>query len=125
MSAEQFFYEHAGYSYNAQFETAEDGRKRCARELAEAEQYARDNGIVFHWENDWVVGSHREFFGPDSVYGDTIFGNPEPDTCESCTALDKDGYILASLSCIDDADDDYRRVIEAELASEAMSRDYR
>jgi hypothetical protein len=43
-----------------------------------------------------------------------------PTTCETCTCYGADGAILASLSCIDDATPEYRRVVEAELASEAM-----
>jgi hypothetical protein len=103
-----FFYDHAAYS-------TPPGREQCARDLAEAEDWARRAGVKFRWEDDWEIGSHRDYFGPDSVYE-----NYEPSSCESCTAtLGRD--VVASLGCIDDADNDYRRVIEAELAEEARA----
>ncbi|MDE2097386.1 MAG: hypothetical protein KGL39_09095 [Patescibacteria group bacterium] len=43
-SAEAFFLEHAGYSYDPAVETKEQGRKRCARDLARAERYGRAQG---------------------------------------------------------------------------------
>lgn len=76
-------------------------------------EQATERGITFRWSDDWEVGSHREFFGPGSAYE-----NSEPDTCEQCDVLDADGELLASLGCIDDADEDYRRTVEAELLSE-------
>ena len=67
------------------------------------------------WEDDWDVGSHRDFYGPDSAYADR-----EPDTCETAALVDESGDVLASLGCIDDATDEYRRVVAAELAAEAL-----
>ena len=108
--AEQFFYDNAGYSYGPD-ETPEQGRKRCARELADAEQWAQLVGAEFRWSDDWEITSHVGEF-PDAY-------DHEPDTCEVCD-LHVNGQWRQSLGCIDDATDDYRRVIEAELASEAM-----
>lgn len=48
----RFFYAHAGYSYDAKHETAQQGRWRCARELASAEAWAAQQGLVFSWEPD-------------------------------------------------------------------------
>jgi len=107
--AEQFFYDHAGYSHGPD-ETPGQGRERCARELAQAEQWAQLVGAEFQWEDDWSIISHVAEFDAD---------DHEPDTCESCSLV-VTGVWRASLGCIDDATDDYRRVIEAELASEAM-----
>jgi hypothetical protein len=105
--AERFFHEHAGYSYDPTTETPEQGRRRCAAALAEAEAWGKDVGVVFSWEDDWNVGSHVDEF---DAY------DAEPETCE--TALARWGALLASLGCVDDADDDYRRVVQAELADE-------
>jgi hypothetical protein len=114
---EQFFYDHAGYGFNpSNGETAEDGKIRGARALALAEATAEAKGITFRWEDDWEIGSHKEFFGPDSAYDDH-----EPDTCEQCDAIDASGEVLASLGCVDDAGKDYRRVVEAELAAEVLA----
>lgn len=111
--AAQFFYEHGGYSFNPSTETAEQGRARCAESLASAERYALSQGFTFEWADDWSVGDHVAEFG--DCYKD---GGPQ--TCESCVCRDADGNVLASLGCIDDANTNYRRVIEAELASEGM-----
>jgi hypothetical protein len=73
MNAKAFFYKHAGYGYNPATETPEEGRLRCATELAEAESVAKARGWQVVWSDDFS-----------------------------------------------DADDDYRRVISAELASEAL-----
>lgn len=114
---ERFFYDHAGYSYDPKTETAQQGRIRCALSLAEAEDAAQRLDWRYEWTNDWGVGSHREYFGKDSAYADR-----EPDTCEFCQLFDADGEVLETLGCVDDASTEYRRVIEAELASEALYR---
>lgn len=100
--AAAFFYEHAPFT---------DNREQNAIALATAEWWAVETGVTFTWSDDWEVGSHREFYGPDSAYADS-----EPDTCEQVTA--RLGDLSASLDCVDDADDDYRRVVQAELAAE-------
>lgn len=111
--AVKFFYEHAGWSYQTDKETSNQGRRRCARELAKAEQWAREQNITFSWSDDWDVGNHREFYGE-------AYADDEPLTCEQAAAFDPDGTCIASLGCIDDADNNYRRVVNAELALEAM-----
>lgn len=115
-SLESFFFIHAGYSYDPKKETRKQGRARCASELATAARYARKHDWWYEWEPDWSIGSHRDFYGADSAYADR-----EPDTCESCILRDSNDNVLGSLGCIDDAAvGGYRRVIEAELALEAM-----
>lgn len=111
--ATDFFYEHAGWGYHPVKETPEEGRRRGATSLADAEAWAKGQGVEFIWESDWSVGSHQDFYGTDSAYGDG-----EPETCESCIAR-LNGEVVASLSCIDGATAEYRRVVEAELAGEA------
>lgn len=94
-----FFMEHAGYSYDPEA-------------LATAEEYAFNHSLEYRWADDWSVDHQKEF----DCYED---GGPE--TCEYCQLIDVDGKVLASLGCIDDATASYRRVIEAELALEAMA----
>lgn len=108
---QRFFFDHAGWGYNPANETPLEGRLQCAQTLAHAEHTAKEMGITFHWEDDWTVDHQKEY----DCYED---GGPQ--TCEHCVARDADGKVRASLGCIDDADTNYRRVIEAELADEAI-----
>lgn len=113
----EFFKSHAGFSVRSD-ETTEQGADRSARELAQAEEYAKREDWTFSWEDDWSLGmSHADYYGPGSVYENQ---DREPHSCESCILRDRHGDILASLGCVDDADQDYHRVVEAELALEAM-----
>jgi len=107
--AERFFYYHAGFSYDPKIETRQQRKLRCAREMADAEAYARRAGWTFSWFDDWQFNHTKE-------YGREY----EPQTCECCQLQDADGEVLESLCCIDDADANYRRVIEAELADQAL-----
>lgn len=107
----QWFYDRAGYSYDPKTETPEQGRERAAEILALAEAWAEFAGLEYQWSDDWDVGSHQEFYG--EAYDD------EPETCEQVYVEGPRGT-FASLGCIDGADQDYRRVIEAELAYELM-----
>jgi hypothetical protein len=106
--ATAFFYEHAGYSYDPKTETPEQGKKRCAVALARAERDAASAGIRFTWEYD-----------PDGCIGCGCATGAEH-TVETCFAV-KDGECVASLGSICEATDTYRRVIEAELAYEALA----
>lgn len=105
--AERFFWLNAGYSFDPKTETKAQGRRRCAVRLAEAEAAQRESGSTYAWQDDWDVNHTKEF-------------GYEPKTCESVTLWSSDGdRVLASLGCIDDATEEYRRVVEAELADEA------
>lgn len=111
-AAQLFFYENAGYSVG-KGETQEQGRIRCAIELAQAEKYARNLEWEFIWDWDecpdlsWMT--EEEQAEEHEVLCCRI---PDPE---------KPRYSLASLSGITDPDSNYRRVIEAELASEALA----
>jgi hypothetical protein len=112
--AEEFFYQHAGFSYDSKTQTADEGRRETARALAAAEAWGQQIGLEFSWEDDWSLGtSHAEFYSEDA------YPEGEPETCETCLAI-LNGDVVASLSCIDGATDEYRRVVEAELAAEVM-----
>lgn len=108
-----FFYQNAGYSYDAKTETPEQGRIRCAKDLAEAETVGQRLGYEFEWDFDecpdlsWMSDEERE----------------QEHEVLCCRVVDPENprYSLASLCGITDADSNYRRVIEAELASEAIA----
>jgi hypothetical protein len=119
--AQSFFYEHAGWSFDPKRETETEGRLRCARELAQAELWAHGpGGLAFEWVGDLDADSYcqcGEDHGP--AYG--------------CIVRRKEGgEVLASLWGITfDGTPGFRgpygshpyvRVVEAELADEAMCR---
>lgn len=110
-----FFYEHAGYSYQAAKETAEEGRKRCARELAVAEEYALTNG--------WDVRTETDPDGPmDDDAGSVQLVAAGEAVCLIVSLYDDDDLLLGSIGnvIVSSETDDYVRVVGAELASEAM-----
>jgi hypothetical protein len=107
-----FFYLNAGYSYSPN-ETAEQGRIRCAKQLAEAEEIGQRLGYEFEWDWDecpdlsWMSDEDRE--------------QEHEVLCARIVDPENGRYSLASLCGITDPDRNYRRVIEAELASEAIA----
>ncbi len=108
--AQAFFFEHAGYA-------TPPGREECARLLAEAEARGRREGLFFNWELDvdGDLGDH-EYWCDEAQNG-----IDHEHRIEMCLAFSDAGELLASLGSIIDADATYRRVIEAELADEAIS----
>lgn len=82
---------------------------RLAERAAAAEILAQDAGIEIEWGKDWSVDHMREF-------------DYQPTTCEAAIALDREGDVLASLGCIDDAEENYRRVVAAGLYWEALAQ---
>jgi hypothetical protein len=110
---EQFFYEHAGYSYDPKKETPKQGRQRGAKALARAEAKASRLGYSFEWEIDQISDS-------------SDFSNERPAyELYFCRMRDQKGQTLDTLGGIDFGrdgspwGDPYRRVVEAELALEA------
>lgn len=117
--AVDFFYKYAGYGYDPKRETKEQGRRRGAKLLAEAEAYALDHGWSYRWEDDPE--------GWDSL-GDV----PVEDVSEvlGVALLDENGKTLESLGGVSFGHNfpdnrRYGRVVEAELALEAMPRSRR
>jgi len=108
-----FFYQNAGYSHDPMTEAPERGRLRCAKELADAETIGQRLDYVFEWEFDecpdlsWMSDEERE--QDHEVLCCRI---PDPENAR---------HSLASLCGITDPDSRYRRVIEAELAAEAIA----
>ena len=73
---------------------------------------ATSEGFTITWEDDWSVDHVAEY---------DCYTDGGPSTCEGCIVRSANGDVLASLWCIDDADDDYRRQVEAELVDEARA----
>jgi hypothetical protein len=114
LTADQFFfYQNAGYAYDTKTETPEQGHIRCAKDLAEAEAIGQRMGYVFEWEFDQ---------GPDlSWMSDEEREQDHEVLC--CRIVDPEDarHSLASLCGITDPDRNYGRIIEAELAAEAIA----
>jgi hypothetical protein len=111
---EQFFYDNAGYSYDPKKETAEQGKVRCARSMASDERVARDMGVEFEWEYDAGGCSGCDCNSPDCACST---GKPH----ETLVAFARyNGEVVASCGGICGATSNYRRVMEAELAGEAL-----
>ena len=115
MTAYQFFLANAGFSYDPITETPEVGRERAARLLARAERRASAEGYVFCWRHDPDIDS-SEFSDAEPAYRLWV-----------CTAWKPAHECVASLGGVDFGPDgdpwgsDYRRVVEAELALEALA----
>ena len=102
-STEQFFYDNAGWAYDPKTETSDQGRQRCARSLAVAEQWRITNGAWFQWEQDDI---NDEYLTPLFWCGMYLPGHKHP---------------VQSLGGIDDRGSTYARVIQAELALQEMT----
>lgn len=115
-AATQFFFEHAGYSYNPKTETAEQGRQRGAERLAAAERFAAEKSFVFEWNYD-----EEGCIGCDCGNPDCACSSGASHEVLYCLLRESDnGEVLQSLSGICEPSREYRRVVEAELALEAM-----
>ena len=112
--AAAFFAENAGWAQGPD-ETAEAARQRNGTELARAEAWAKLNGYTFDWEEDkdgWEEDEDGTADGEGQQYG--------------CVMRCKHGGVAQSLWAIGFTDgaepcDPYKRVVEAELASEEMA----
>ncbi len=104
----KFFLQHAGYA-------TPPGPAQCALDLARAEAWAKAEGLVFVWDNDpdaddsWMDDTQRQ--QEHTAEGCTVYRR-----CEDCGEISSTP--LNGLYGIFDADSDYRRVVEAELASD-------
>ena len=110
-----FFLQHAGYSYSTEV-TREADQLACARQLAQAEREGAEAGLYFHWSVDRDMDS--------SEFDDS----PNPWQLWVCLCFNDEGEVVASLGGIDfgpdkePKDDPYRRVVQAELALEALAQ---
>jgi hypothetical protein len=110
-----FFYMNAGWGYMPGEETPEQGHERGARELARAEYLAYNRGFTYRWSVD-----------PGTDSSDFSDGRP-PWALWQCAMYNRDSRIVASLHGIDFGrngepwGNNYRRVVEAELALEGLT----
>jgi hypothetical protein len=111
-----FFLRNAGYSYDPKTETKQAGRSRCARQMAKAERDARALGMSYVWQND-TEGCSGCGCGSDDC--DCSTGRDH--VTLGCILYSDTGKHLASLWSICNPSWDYRRVVEAELAMEALA----
>jgi hypothetical protein len=113
----RFFVEHAGHA-------TPPGRLACAKSLALAERQARERGWIFQWDED--ACADRSFLEDESE------SYRERSYFMRCVlrAPDEDGTILAALHGIHflqrgprntEHRETYGRVVEAELACEALA----
>lgn len=115
----KFFYDNAGYSYDPRIETREQGRLRCAQSLAKAERYASEQGWLYEWSQD-PEGCIGGDCGETATCDHPCCQGTSHD-CRVCLLWDADSTkVLASLGSICEPSTEYLRVIEAELALEAM-----
>jgi hypothetical protein len=109
-----FFHKHAGYAVR-RGESKAKAKTRGALALARAEAEAEARGWTVDWEED-----------PEEWQGDIA----RPFEVLTAVLRDADGHVRASLGGVgmtgnQRTDADYKRVVEAELADEALGREAR
>lgn len=114
---EKFFYDHAGYSYEA---GSSKSKKKMAREinaieLAAAERWAEENGYKFEWEDDPVAYDHLGDVSPEDVSEVLVVLMKDP----SGEVVQSLGGVLMGHNSINNRI--VREVIEAELALEQIA----
>lgn len=87
-----------------------------ALKTAKALQHARSQDWEFRWDFDSDADYSFMETWPEP---DQKRWNRDSHSAEYCQLVDENGSVLASLSGIIDADDNYRRVVEGDLALEA------
>jgi hypothetical protein len=111
----RFFADNAGYC-------TPPGRMVCAKHLADAEAFAEEIGLTCEWEyenEDWMsfAGDPEEEYRENFASGKWV--------CMYAVVRGDNREVLASLGGIvighSRADDNYRRVVEAELFQEAIA----
>lgn len=113
--AEEFFYAHADWGYDPKKETEEEGRRRGAALLAQAEARAKEKDWMFEWVRDPNGCS-----GCDCGSADCPCASGKRHRVEGCVCRCEHGGVAASLWGICEATAEYRRVVEAELALEGL-----
>jgi hypothetical protein len=117
--AVEFFYEHAGWGYDPETETSEQGRERCARELAEAEQWAIEQGMYFEIQDDDDADPYDwDGEGPMGNYA-LIVTLMVP--CKGCGGATAQGSLGGIWMWNSGEGDEYVRVVQAQLADEYRS----
>ncbi len=122
-SAYEFFKVCAGFSYNpSKGETSEEGKRRCARALEDAEE----RGTALGWDAEWI-----EDPDPDVSWMDAPDYDADDKRCAEfyiCRVHNGRGKILETLGGIHEDIRDpigaryYRRVVRAELFAQALAK---
>jgi hypothetical protein len=127
-TAYHFFVSQAGYSYDPKVETALQGRQRAAKRLAAAERWADAQRLVAVWQNDPDCGPDDFDFEADKDHVrehgavGCILYRPCDDHGTECKHAECLGSLWGITESLDNRQRDaYRRVVEAELALEAMA----
>lgn len=124
-----FFYANAGYSYPANASKAEQCKARwdCARKYARAEQWAQDEQLVYVWEHDPHTTEADFDFPEDKAHVrehgavGCILYRPCADHGTDCKHAEHLASLWGITESLDNRErDNYRRIVEAELALEAM-----
>jgi len=133
-TAAHFFFSRAGYSYPTGADAAgiRAARWDGARQLAQAERWAGDEGLIFAWvddpdctEDDFEHEADKAYVREHGAVGCVLY-RPCPDHGIDC----RHAEVLASLWGITESldhheRDAYRRVVQAELAAEARAEQAR
>ncbi len=128
--AEQFFYDNAGWSYDPKVETSDEGKVKCAKVMAQAEIWARENCYSFQW--DYERENPSDVFGKACPKREKCIDdkcpyahyNPKNDFfCATIWDNSDTPEVVGSLGMIAAPSPEYRRVVEAELAMEAQARE--
>ena len=115
-----FFYANAGSSYRPDSQTEVNGRLLGAIALAQAEQWARTNGCYYVWDNDEDTECQNEAGGWEYYPAvSCLMRQHTTDPAYRSRYLSSLGAIIESSNSTER--DNYRRVVEAELALEAQS----
>lgn len=111
-----FFLRNAGFSYDPKTQTPQQGKAATARKLAKAERDARALGYTFEWDFD-LDGCQ----GCDCTSQECVCSTGADHETLSCICRDSCGTVVQSLSSICEPSREYRRIVEAELAEEALA----
>lgn len=119
---EQFFYDHAGFSYNPETETHTSGKARGAVQLAAAEKWGKLHGWTVEWniDPDADTTPTDEYFVSGAPHWYALLRNKDDEIIGSLGSVDL-GYADGSeTGPKDPANDPYARVVAAELMMEAL-----
>lgn len=125
--AQRFFFAAAGYSYPATSNKAQKlkARHECARILAVNEYWAWDNGYTFVWRHDEGITS-EDFSDEEPFYPlwwcAMYAAHPERSSRGAPIPVQSLGGVDFGRD-VDPWGQDYRRVVEAELASQQVDEE--
>lgn len=122
--AYRFFYKYGAHSWNPKSETKQQGRARCARMMAAAEAWASEHGVSCNWQQDDTTSREWTDEGPEYYTWVCVAEHTETGETASVGGVDfghcgdKDATLAEARAPWGDP---YKRVIEAELASELFA----